>query len=144
MLKKTVTYEDFDGQKRTEDFYFNLTEAELTEMETSMNGGFSQLLQKIIQENDMRRIIEYTKAIVLKAYGEKSLDGRTFKKNATIREEFESSAAYSVIFMELAQDADKAADFIKGILPKSLSAEIDKVDANALPGQAPIDFKPQV
>ena len=72
MLKKTHTYYDFDGQQRTEDFYFNLTEAELTELEYSMNGGLSQLLEKIIKEDDQKQIIEYFKKIVIMAYGVKS------------------------------------------------------------------------
>ena len=118
MLKKTITYEDFDGQSRTEDFYFNLTKAELTEMELSFNGGLSQFLEKIVKENDQSKIIEYFKKIVLMSYGQKSLDGRTFVKNEALRDEFASTMAYSEIFMELATDADKAADFVNGIIPK--------------------------
>ncbi len=119
MLKKTISYEDFDGNQRTEDHYFNLTEAEITEMELSMNGGLSQLLTKILQENDQKQIIEYFKKIVLMAYGEKSLDGRKFVKNQKIRDEFASTAAYSEIFMELATDADAASAFVKGVMPKN-------------------------
>ena len=119
MLKKTISYEDFDGNQRTEDHYFNLTEAEITEMELSMNGGLSQLLTKILQENDQKQIIEYFKKIVLMAYGEKSLDGRKFVKNQNIRDEFASTAAYSEIFMELATDADAASAFVKGVMPKN-------------------------
>lgn len=119
MLKKTISYEDFDGNQRTEDHYFNLTEAEIAEMELSMNGGLSQLLTKILQENDQKQIIEYFKKIVLMAYGEKSLDGRKFVKNQKIRDEFASTAAYSEIFMELATDADAASAFVKGVMPKN-------------------------
>ena len=119
MLKKTISYEDFDGNQRTEDHYFNLTEAEITEMELSMNGGLSQLLTKSLQENDQKQIIEYFKKIVLMAYGEKSLDGRKFVKNQKIRDEFASTAAYSEIFMELATDADAASAFVKGVMPKN-------------------------
>ena len=97
----------------------NLTEAEITEMELSMNGGLSQLLTKILQENDQKQIIEYFKKIVLMAYGEKSLDGRKFVKNQKIRDEFASTAAYSEIFMELATDADAASAFVKGVMPKN-------------------------
>lgn len=118
MLKKTVAYEDFDGHQRTEDYYFNLTSAEITEMELSMNGGLSQLLEKILKENDNKQIIEYFKKIVLMSYGKKSLDGRQFVKNDQIREEFASTAAYSEIFMELATDAEAAAAFVNGIMPK--------------------------
>ena len=120
MLKKTITYEDFDGNQRTEDFYFNLTKAELTEMEMSLNGGLSQLLSKIISEKDGHQLIEYFKKIVIAAYGKKSLDGRNFVKSDAIREDFMSTAAYSEIFMELATDDKKAAEFLNGIMPKGL------------------------
>lgn len=136
MLKKTITYEDFDGHERTEDHYFNLTEAELTEMELSLNGGLSQLLKKILQENDQKQIIEYFKKIVLMSYGKKSLDGRQFMKNEKIREEFASSAAYSEIFMELATDENAAAAFVNGIMSKGIRNRAN--DLKALPGNAPV------
>ena len=120
MIKKTIAYEDFNGQTREEDFYFNLTKAELTEMELSMNGGLSQLLEKIIKENDQKQIIEYFKKIVLGSYGVKSLDGRSFVKSDELRTEFASTMAYSELFMELATDAEKAAEFVNGIMPKGL------------------------
>lgn len=144
MLKKTVAYEDFDGNRRTEDLYFNLTEAEITEMELSFNGGLSQLLEKILQENDNKQIIEYFKKIVLMSYGKKSLDGRQFLKNDAIREEFASTLAYSEIFMELATDADAAAAFVNGIMPKKMSNTRDGVPmgVRALPGKAPVDGVP--
>lgn len=140
MLKKTVTYVDFNENERTEDHYFNLTEAELTEMELSLNGGLSQLLEKILQENDHKQIIEYFKKIVLMAYGKKSLDGRQFVKNDEIRQEFASTAAYSEIFMELATDADAASAFVNGIMPRKLSKAANGAapDARALPGKAPV------
>ncbi len=120
MLKKTIDYEDFDGNQRTEDFYFNLTEAEITELELSMNGGLSQMLEKIIQENDQKKIIEYFKRIVLMSYGEKSLDGKHFVKSDEIRQGFASTAAFSEIFMELASDADAAVAFVNGVMPRKL------------------------
>lgn len=123
MIKKTVTYSDFDGTTRTEDFYFNLTKAELAEMELSFKGGLSQLLEKIIKEQDQKKIIEYFKKIVIGAYGEKSLDGRNFVKNDQIRSDFASTMAYSEIFMELATDADAAAAFVNGIMPKDVASE---------------------
>lgn len=131
MLKKTISYEDFDGNQRTEDHYFNLTEAEITEMEMSLNGGLSQLLDKIIKESDQKQIIEYFKKIILMSYGKKSLDGRQFIKNDQIREEFVSTPAYSNLFMELATDEDAAAAFINGIVPKKAF--------KALPGKAPVE-----
>lgn len=137
MLKKTHTYIDFDGDERTEDFYFNLTEAELTELEYSMNGGLSQLLEKIIKENDQKQIIEYFKKIVIMAHGVKSFDGRQFVKNDKVREEFVSTVAYSDIFMELAHDANKAAEFVNGIMPKNKTKT--QQSFTALPGKAPVE-----
>ena len=131
MFKKTITYEDFDGNQRTEDFYFNLTKAELTEMEMSFNGGLSQLLDKIVKENDQKKIIEYFKKIVIDSYGVKSLDGRQFIKNDQIKEEFASTAAYSDIFMELATDSDAASAFINGIIPKNLKEQAQKTESLA-------------
>lgn len=140
MLKKTVTYEDFDGNLRTEDHYFNLTEAELTEMEYSLNGGFSQLLEKIVKENDQKRIMEYFKEMVIKAYGVKSLDGRQFVKNDKIREEFASTAAYSAIYMELATNTEAAIAFANGIMPKKRTTDHQKPqNLTALPGKAPAE-----
>lgn len=137
MIKKTVTYKDFDNQERTEDFYFNLTKAELTEMEMSLNGGLSTLLAKIIRERDNKQLIEYFKRIVLDSYGKKSLDGRNFLKNDEIRNEFASTMAYSEIFMELASDDKAAADFINGILPSDLADEVKKQEGNITPLPVP-------
>lgn len=118
MLKKTITYEDFDGNQRTEDFYFNLTKAEIIEMEVSVDGGLSEALKKIVEEGDKKRIIEVLKDIIIKAYGVKSQDGTKFIKNDKLREEFVNSAAYSEIFMELATNESAAVAFVNGIIPK--------------------------
>ena len=121
MIKITKTYTDFNGVERTEDFYFNFTEAELTEMELGIEGGMKGLIEKIIAEKNQKQIIEYFKKIVLMSYGEKSIDGRRFTKNDEIRDGFAPTEAYSMIFMELATDAKKAADFINGIIPSDLA-----------------------
>jgi len=126
MLKKTITYEDFNGNQRTEDLYFNLTKAELMEMELSANGGLEATINKIIAAQDSKEIMELFKGIVLKAYGEKSLDGKTFDKSEEVKNKFINSQAYSDIFMELATDADKATEFFNGIIPKDLAAEVKK------------------
>lgn len=117
MIKKTLTYTDFDGNERTEDFYFNLTQAEITEMEMSFNGGLIKTIEKIVSEQNAKAIIEIFKDLVLKAYGEKSLDGRRFVKNDEVKEAFSQTQAYSDLFMELATDADAAAKFVNGIVP---------------------------
>ena len=120
MLKKTVTYVDYNGVERTEDFYFNLSKAEVTEMELSVEGGFSKMLEEVVKSNDNARIIELFKEMVLKAYGEKSADGRRFIKSKELSEAFSQTEAYSEIFMELALDEKAAAAFVNGIMPANL------------------------
>ena len=119
MLKKTITYTDFNGMERSEDFYFNLTKAEVMEMEMSTVGGLSEMIQRIIAAQDTPSIIKVFKDLVLKSYGEKSADGKRFIKTPEIAEAFSQTEAYSVLFMELATNADSAAAFVNGIIPKS-------------------------
>ena len=121
MLVKNIKYVDFDGNERSEDFYFNLTKAEVAEMEMSTEGGLAKMLEKIVAEQDSRRIIEIFKDLILRSYGEKSPDGKRFTKNKEIRDSFSNTEAYSELFMLLATDAEKASDFINGILPKNLN-----------------------
>ena len=117
MLKKTIEYTDFNGVDRKEDFYFNLTEAEIMEMEMSTVGGLTEMINKIVAAQDAPAIIKLFKDLVLKAYGEKSADGRQFKKSDEITTAFAQTNAYSKLFMELATDADAAAAFVNGIVP---------------------------
>lgn len=117
MLKKSLKYTDFDGNERTEDFYFNLTKAEVTEMEMSTEGGLTRMLEKIVAEKDSKRIIEAFKDLILRSYGEKSPDGKRFVKNQELRDAFSQTEAYSDLFMELATNAEAAAAFVAGIIP---------------------------
>lgn len=117
MIKKTMTYTDYDGNQRTEDFYFNLTKAEVAEMEMSTAGGLDKMINRIIAEQDGKRIIELFKDLVLRSYGKKSDDGRRFIKSQELRDDFAQTEAYSDLFMELATDADAAAKFVNGIVP---------------------------
>ena len=131
MLKKTITYNDYNGVERTEDFYFNLSKAELMEMEMSISGGLTEMIEKIVATKDAPAIIKIFKELVLKAYGEKSADGKRFeKKNGTLAEAFAETEAYSQIFMELATDADKAAEFVNGIMPSDIAKQLPKDKAN--------------
>lgn len=118
MLKKNIKYVDYDGNARAEDFYFNLNKAEVIELQLGTVGGLTKTLEKIVQEKDASRIIEYFKTLILKAYGEKSADGRRFIKSQELRDAFEQTEAYSELFIELASDAKMAAEFINGVLPK--------------------------
>jgi len=117
MLKKTITYTDYDGNQRTEDFYFNLTKAEITEMELSVDGGFVKMIGKIVDSQDNKRIAEIFKDLIIKSYGEKSPDGKKFMKNKEIQDSFAQTEAYSELFMELATNADAASAFVNGITP---------------------------
>lgn len=117
MLKKTIQYIDFDGNERKEDFYFNLTKAEVAEMELSTEGGLAKALTKIVETQDSKRIVESFKDLILRSYGIKSPDGKRFIKNQEVRDEFSQTEAYSELFMELATNADMAASFVNGIVP---------------------------
>lgn len=117
MLKKSITYTDYNGNERTEDFLFNLSKAEIMEMELSTTGGLAELIQKIVKEQDAPAIIKIFKDLVLKAYGEKSPDGKRFIKSDELALAFSQTEAYSNLFMELATDADAAAEFVNGIIP---------------------------
>jgi len=117
MLTKTITYTDYDGNKRTEEFCFNLSKAEVTQMELSVNGGMSGMLQKIVQTQDHKQIVDVFRDIIMKSYGEKTADGRRFIKSPEISEAFSQTEAFSDLFMELATNHDAAAAFINGIIP---------------------------
>lgn len=118
MYKKTLTYTDYNGVEKTEDFYFNLTMAELAEMQNSINGGLDEVLDKITKSKDQVSIVSYFRQLLIKSYGEKTGDGR-FVKNQEVRDRFESTAAYSELFMLFATDDKEAAAFIDGVIPKN-------------------------
>lgn len=118
MLKKTITYTDFDGNSRTEDFYFNYSKAELAEMELSYEGGMKAMLESLAASNDRKKIVAVFKEIILGSYGVKSPDGKRFVKSEALREEFYQSEAYSELFMEIASNTESLTAFVNGIIPK--------------------------
>ena len=118
MLKETITYTDYNDNERKEDFYFNLTEAEVIEMEMSESGGLVEMINRIVAAQDAPAIISVFKKLILKAYGEKSPDGKRFVKSEEISEAFSQTEAYSILFTKLATNADAAKDFVNGIVPK--------------------------
>ena len=127
MLKKTITYTDYNGTERKEDFYFNLTKTELMEMEMGTEGGLAEMITRIVNAQDAPAIMKIFKDLILTAYGEKSQDGRRFIKSNEISTGFAQTEAYSQLFMELATDADAAAAFVNGIVPA-----MEQADAPAL------------
>ena len=136
MLKKTITYTDYNDVERTEDFYFNLNKAEIMEMEMSTTGGMAEMIQRIVKAQDSPAIVKIFKDLVLRAYGEKSADGKRFIKNDEIREAFAQTEAYSILFMELATDADAAAAFVNGITPTDIDVNNTKASEKPKPSKS--------
>lgn len=118
MLKKVITYTDYDGKERTETFYFNLTKAEVAEMELSIDGGLVQKIEKVVSSDDYKEIWAIFKDFIFKSYGEKSPDGKRFVKSKEISEGFLQTEAFSELFMELTTNAEAAAAFVNGIVPQ--------------------------
>lgn len=122
MIKKTLTYKDYNDVERTEDFYFNLSKAEIAEMQLETEGGLGEYIQKIVDAKSQVEIVKLFKKLLLKSYGVKSPDGRRFIKSEALSEEFTQTEAYSILFMELATNSEAASAFVNGILPKDLPA----------------------
>lgn len=125
MIKKTIKYTDYNGTERTEDFYFNLTKAEVMEMEMSTKGGLAEMIQRIVAAQDQPAIIKIFKDLIIKAYGVKSPDGKRFMKSDEIVDEFVQTEAFSELFMELATDADAASKFVNGIVPADMAKQME-------------------
>lgn len=128
MITKTIKYTDYNGVEREENFLFNLSKAELMEMEMGTTGGLAETIKKIIETQDAPSIIKIFKDLILKAYGEKSADGKRFIKvndeGIPLSIGFSQTEAYSQLFMELATNAEEAAKFVNGIIP----ADLDKIE----------------
>lgn len=132
MLKETINFTDYNGESRSEDHFFNLTEAEITKMQLGVDGGLSERLTKIKNENNIPAMMEFFEDLIRRSYGRKTSDGR-FVKKTEYYEEFESSEAYSEFFMSLISDADVADRFTKGIIPAKLLARVNEQQAKVLP-----------
>lgn len=124
MLKKIITYTDYNGVERTEPFYFNLSKAELMEMELGVTGGMTEMLDKIIAAKDAPSLMKTFKEMIMKSYGIKSDDGKRLIKSEELSIAFTQTEAYSVLFMELITDDKAAADFVNGIIPNEIQAEV--------------------
>ena len=123
MVCKTITFTDYGGNKRTEEFRFNLNKAELAMLEMSEVGDFKKKMQRIIQAQDGPAILKAFKDIIKMSYGVKSDDDRRFIKSDELFEEFEQTEAYSELIMELLSDEKAAAEFVAAILPSDIVAE---------------------
>ena len=136
MIKKTITYEDYEGNKHTEDFYFNLSRAEIIKMECGVQGGLTKKLENISKSEDPTLIMPVFDDIILKSYGKKSDDGKRFIKSPELSEEFSQTEAYSELMVELLKDPKAASDFVNGLInikPEELEAAKAKANIEALP-----------
>ena len=130
MIKKTVTYTDYNGEKRTETFYFHYSEAEILDMEMSEEGSFAERIQRIIDAKDKTALMKLVKKFVIDAYGVKSEDGKRFMKNDDVKAAFLECPAYSDIFMDMVTDDELAAEFVNGVIPSSMEDRVAKLSIN--------------
>lgn len=137
MYKKTITYEDYNGESRTEDFFFNLTKAELAELNLSVDGGYASYIERIVAAKDIPTLSKIFKELVLMSYGEKSADGKRFVKNRDghrLADDFVETEAYSELYIELVSNTDAASEFVNNIIPKNLDRSGDTSKHPALKG----------
>lgn len=130
MIKKHIKYTDFNGVEKEKDYYFNLSEAEIAEMELSTGGGLIETIQAVAKALDGPELVKIFKEFLLKAYGEKSADGEVFLKSEEISHKFSCTPAYSILYMELSTNAEAAAAFFKGVIPQ---VDEKKLPANTTP-----------
>ena len=128
MLKKTITYTDYDGMERTEDFWFNLSKTELTKLDAELPGGVLGVLRKIIDKKDRKALVDFIETLILRSYGEKTLDGKRFVKTPDMAEEFMQTPAYDELFMSILSDTDSQTSFINGVIPQSMAKESEQTD----------------
>jgi hypothetical protein len=132
MIKRTITYPNYNGGNVTEDFYFNLTKRELIKWEVSKKGGLSERLEQIVKDDDRAGLVEVVEDLLTMSYGVKSDDGKRFIKSQELVDEFIQTEAYDVLFMELVSDPDKASEFIKGIIPAEMAKQVENMPVEAL------------
>lgn len=130
MIKIPLKYTDYDGNEREETFRFNISKAELIDMEYTTEGGLKQKIEDIIKARDTTKIYKMFVEIIDKAYGVKSADGRGFRKSPEILAEFKQSEAYSELMMKIMSDSKFAANLVAGIIPEDLSEKIDELSNN--------------
>lgn len=129
MLKKIITFKDYNGMECTETHYFDLSQAEILEMNMEAGGSLTERYQRIVDAKDTPALVKEFKALIHKSYGIRSEDGKHFYKTEKALSEFVSSPAYSALFVELATNATAASEFAKGILPAVEEKAVDKKSA---------------
>lgn len=127
MLKKTIKYTDYNGRERSEDFYFNLSKAEIAEMELTTQGGLQNMLSRFIKAEDQPSLFKVFKEFILKTYGERDVDGKRFiKNNGELAKAFVETEAYSELFIELISSPNAMSDFVLAVIPADMAAKMPK------------------
>ena len=142
MLKKSITYENLNGETVTETHYFHLSKAELIELELSHEGGFDTYLKRLVEAGNGADIVNEMKKLILMSYGTKSEDGRKFDKTEEMVDEFKKTEAWSALFMEIATETGKAVEFVKGLMPAGIEKELDQLLASQEAAEEPEDTRP--
>ena len=138
MYKKTMKTIDFGGTKRVEDYYFNLTAAELMEMQLSTEGGFKEMIERIVNAQNQTEMTELFKKMICKSYGVLSPDGRKFIKNQAVLDDFLATQAYSDLYMEMLTNTDAATEFFNNVIPQDLEKKAAAAQS-AQPGLSIVD-----
>lgn len=132
MFKETLTYENYNGEKVTEDLYFNFTKAELLEMNFNAKGGLENYLNSIINARDVATLAGLFKELLLKSYGVKDPTGRKFVKTKEVREDFEYSIPFEILYTRYSTDSKAAANFVNGIMPADLRKAVEEEEKKAV------------
>ena len=125
MIKETLTYVDYNGVERTEDFYFHLSKAEILDIETTMpNGSIEEWANSIFATREYDKLWKLFSNLVKQSYGIKSADGRRFMKSEEISKEFSETEAYPVLIEKFLTEPDFASNFFN-----SLVTNVEKTSA---------------
>ena len=116
MIKKTVTYTDWDGEQVTEDLYFNLNKAEMMELNKRYNGALDKYLKRAQERKQYVKLGVFYKDLILKAYGVKSTDGKRFEKSEEAARDFFQSVAFDTLFDEVLESPEAAEALVNGML----------------------------
>ena len=132
MLAKTIEYTDYNGMLRKETFYFNLNKAELAKMEVGTTGGYAEMVKKLAETQDGPALLKIFDELIIKAYGQKTADGRGFRKDPEMAKEFTYTEAYSELFMQLMSNPEEFAAFVNGIIPQDVLKQVQEQEAAGL------------
>lgn len=133
MLKKTITYTDYNGKEQTEDCYFHLNRVELMDIALDLpddivdSSADGEVRAHLIDKLGNKGMFEFIKTVVTKSYGVKSTDGRRFIKSAELSDEFTQTPMFDKIMTEFATDDKAAANFIKAVIPGDAAKEVSNI-----------------